>query len=174
MSDNHVSIIQYIMNSSGLPPSFEGNYYIFVSALFCTMFASLISLVQIYTIGREISRVPDKMKSPLNVYRVSLILMYLTILIIGGPDAVYLWTYGEVDAKTTALILNIYRICDSIFLIPFMIFTWLQIKSGPVLRYQLIHNAIPLGFKSYPSTIRKNVFAAILILLMSIGVTLSK
>jgi hypothetical protein len=172
--------MQDILNSSvltgGLPPSFEGNYFIFASALFCTMFATLISLNQIYGIVKEMVNIPDKKNAPINIYRWILILMYSTVIIASGPDAVYLWTYNEVSAKTTQLILTLDRVLDSMMVIPFLLFTWLQVKCGPVLKFQLIKQALPFNLSPDGSLFRNknNIFAAIIMVFMSVVVTLSK
>lgn len=180
MSDIYQSIMQVRLNSSaltgGIPPAFEGNHWIFASALFCTMFATLISLNQVYGILREMVRIPDGARAPINIYRWILILMYSTVIIASGPDAVYLWTYGEVSAKTTQLILSIDRILDSVMVIPFLLFTWLQVKCGPVLKFQLIKQALPFNLSPDGSLFRNksNIMAAIMMIFMSVVVTLSK
>lgn len=168
--------IQQILDSSmgGFPPSFEGNPYIFMFALFCTMVASLVSLTQIYFISNEIVKVPDTVTSPLSIYRYQLVLTYLTILMACGPDAVYLWTFNEISPEATSTVLNIDRIFDSIFLIPFALFTWLQLRCGAVLRYHLLMRATPITIQPDKSIIRLNVIVAVLIFIMSVAVTISK
>jgi hypothetical protein len=168
------SIIQNMLDSSKYPTSFEGNYWIFAGALFCTMVAALVSLSQIYFIGKEMVKIPDKPKHPINIYRWELILAYLTILLAVGPDAIYLWTYGELTSVQTQMVLTVDRIFDSLFLIPFAAFTWLQIRCGAVLKFQLLRNSIPVDIRPSSNSIKTNVFCAILIMLMAIGVTFSK
>jgi hypothetical protein len=180
MATEHHTIMQDMLNSSllhgGLPPSFEGNQYIFASALFCTMFATLISLNQIYGIAREMVCIPDGSRAPINIYRWILMLMYSTVIIASGPDAVYLWTYNEVSADTTQLLLTLDRVLDSVMVIPFLLFTWLQVKCGPVLKFQLIKQALPFNLSPDGSLFRNksNIMAAIMMIFMSVVVTLSK
>jgi hypothetical protein len=179
MREYSYDTIQYILNSSGstggFPPSFEGNFWIFSAALFCTFLATIISVTQIFAISKEMRRIPDKMLAPINVYRWMKILSYLTVMFAITPDAIYLWTFGEVSAKTTSLILNIDRMFDALFIIPFTLFTWLQIKCSPVIKYQLIQKAIPFGWKPDGTSSKyMNAATVILMLMMSIGVTFSK
>lgn len=176
MANTSHSIIQQVLDSSlgGFPPSFEGSPLVFALALFCTMVASLVSITQIYFLCNEIKRLPAKFTDPLNIYRYQLILAYITIVFACGPDAVYLWTYGEISAKATTFILVVDRVFDSIFLVPFALFTWLQLRCGAVLRYQLLMRAAPITIQPDKSVIRLNVIVAVMIFIMSVAVTISK
>ncbi len=175
MSTSH-EIMQRILDSSlgGFPPSFEGNPWIFMSALFCTMVASLISIVQIYGLSKEIIHAREIVTTPINIYRWQLILAYLTIVFACGPDAVYLWTYNEISASATTLLLNIDRIFDSIFLIPMVIFTWLQLRCGATIRYHLLSRATPITLPSDKTSMRLNIMVIVMIFVMSLAVTISK
>lgn len=174
MSDDYINIMPHILSSSIFPPSFDGNPWIFTAALFSTLAAALISIVQIYALMFEIKKIPDKWSNPINTYRFQMILAYVTILTAVGPDAVYLWTYQEVTAKTTNIILNVDRIMDSAMLIPFAMFTYLYLRCGSVLKFQLLRRAIPVDIKPSKSAVKTYIACAVTILLMSVGVALSK
>jgi len=173
-SNSYTNIIQHLLNSSQLPVSFEGNPIIYTAALFCTMLATLISMTQIYSYVKEMIGIPDKMNAPINIYRWQIILMYLTVIVGAGPDAAYLWTYGEVSAKATARILTVDRIFDSLVLIPFLAFTWLQIRCAGVLKFQLLRKPIPVDILPTRKTVLFYSLCASLLLLMSVVVTFSK
>lgn len=176
MSNTSHEIIQKVLDSSlgGLPPSFEGSPLVFALALFCTMIASLVSLTQVYFLCNEIKKLPAKFTDPINIYRYQLILAYLTILLACGPDAVYLWTYNELSPDTTSKLLLVDRFFDALFLIPFSLFTWLQLRCGAVLRYHLLVRASLITIQPDKSVIRLNLIVTLLILIMSIAVTISK
>ena len=162
------------MNSSTLPPSFEGNKWVFMSALFCTMVATLVSVTQIYFNLKEMKAIPDSTWNPINIYRYQLVLAYLIVVFAVAPDAVYLWTYNEVFPYTTQLILTIDRIFDSLFLLPFAVFTWLHIRCGAVMKYQLLRRAIPVDIKPSKGHVMTNILCSLVIMIMSVGVALSK
>lgn len=168
------NIMNIVQHSSTFPPSFEGNGWIFLCALFCTMLASLVSLSQVYLGTKELFDLPDKWTNPINIYRYQIILAYLTILFAVCPDAIYLWTFGEVTKETSSTLLNIDRIFDSLFLIPFGLFSWLTVRCSGVMKYQLLRRAIPTDLLPAKTTMKTHALVGIMILLMSIGVTLSK
>jgi hypothetical protein len=138
------------------------------------MLATLVSFAQIYAIGSEMKRIPDKIKSAINIYRIQLIMMYLAIIIAVAPDAVYLWTYGEVSTVATQRLLLTDRLFDSLFLIPFFIFTYLQIRCGPILKFQLIRRPSPIDLSVTKPKVKSTLLCALAILLMSVLVTISK
>jgi len=174
MTNKYHNITQQLLESSQIPISFEGNYWIFTSALFCTMIATLVSITQIYAHVHEMIKIPDGWRSPINVYRSQVIFAYLTVLFGATPDAVYLWTYGEVLPATTNVILNVDRIFDSLTLAPFLAFTWLQVRCGGVLKFQLLRQPIPLDIKPALKAIKYYAFCSAIALGMSVLVAISK
>ena len=162
------------MNGSKLPISFEGNPWIFAFALFSTMLATLVAMTQIFSHIKEMICIPDRLNAPINIYRFQLILMYIAVMFAVTPDAIYLWTYNDVSAQATNMILNVDRIFDSLFLLPFLAFTWLQIRCGGVLKFQLIRRPVPVDILPSKGTALVYSICGLLMLVMSILVTMSK
>lgn len=161
--------------SGGFPPSFEGNPWVFTGALFCTMLASLLCITQFYNIIKEMVTIPDKWNAPINIYRIQLLLAYMTVWMALTPDAIYLWTFGEVEPTTSSSILLVDRVFDNLFIIPFLFFTAIHWKFSHLLSFQLIRRALPFEMSLPKSkSIKTNIFVTFVLMLMSFGVALSK
>jgi hypothetical protein len=136
--ENDVSIsVANTAIEQGIPPSFSGNHWFYMMAIFGLMMMVLLAANWLWRIVWCFFEDPQPLRSPVTVFRAILALLLVTALLRGGPDAILLLRWPEISPADRLVVAETDRFLDGIALIPFFAAWLIEYLTAGVLQFQL-------------------------------------
>ena len=105
---------------AGIPRAFAGNRAAYGFALFSMFAGSSIALRKLIDLVCQLREADWRREPDVGLYRMALAAFLVCIIIGTAPDVILLLLYGEVSPGTLTLAMTLDRICDGLFLVPFL------------------------------------------------------
>lgn len=169
------------------PPSFDNSPYTYGLALFSLSLISMLSLAQLLGMWFEARRqrelanlVPGFFSFPLphwsllNVHRLILGCLYLTVLFGASPDVLVLLLWGEASERTMELLFLLDRLFDTATIVPFLYSAALSAWAAQAIPQKLISEVNVQLAPPQWEMIKGPARIAALVSLISAGVTVGK
>jgi len=156
------------------PASFDGDPVTFSFALFGLMVTACLSFAVLARLVHELQGYGFRLREPVGLARISVACLMLSFFIGTAPDALFLLTWREVSPETTALLLTIDRIGDSLVPVPFIGALSLMARGEPAIMFQLTRKPVPVDLWPTWPMVRRQLMIVGLVLIIAVGVTLGK
>lgn len=103
-----------------LPPAFSGNRAAYGFALFSMFSGASIALRKLILIVAQLKEANWREEPDVGLYRLAIVAFLLCIILGTAPDVALLLFWGEVGSETLTVAMTVDRICDGLFLVPFL------------------------------------------------------
>lgn len=165
-----------VMDASKYPTLFVENWFLYSLAMFVDLLCTLIAMVTLYDVSKSwlATRKGTMYNHPINLYKYIVACFAATLFLRSSMDAAMLLAWGEVSEEGIRTLLDFDRAFDALATIPFLIFTYLVIRGGPVIEFQLLRKPIPTDLHATWTMLKRPVLSFLTILILCVAVTLSK
>lgn len=156
------------------PPAFDDNPYTYAFALFSLILVASISLAHVVRLTRSLQPDRDGWKTPITIFRLQMIALFLTLFIGTFPDVVVLLLWNEISDPAMVQLWALDRMFDGAMLVPFLFAVLLGVRSSPRIVFQLIRAEAPGA--AWPTWIqtKEQLWVIGLVLVIAAGVAWGK
>lgn len=158
-------------SDQSLPPSFEGNHFIYALSVFGLMTIFLLAAEWLWRSSWAMAEKPRPLRHPVTISRLVLVLILTSVVMRTTFDVVLTMAWPEMSQDYRLFVAQLDRLMDGLSAGPFFLAWLAALLGGAMIDWQLVRQPVPIDLWPTWRHLRRPAKIGGLVVLISLSVT---